>query len=82
MNQVPFKEIFQHMLLVQEEEGTGTLRYEVMRTSARGLLKLFAFARCLIELFHTGLTTFSQVCGGGSLFSLQDLGFVAEFFVI
>lgn len=49
------------MLLVEEENGTGTYKYDVTQTSHRGLLKLFAFARCLIELFHKGLTTYSQV---------------------
>lgn len=49
------------MLLVEEEDGTGTHKYDVTQTSHSGLLKLFAFARCLIELFHKGLTTYSQV---------------------
>lgn len=49
------------MLLVEEEDGTGTHKYDVTQTSHSGLLKLFAFARCLIELFHKGLTTYSQL---------------------
>nr|XP_053655972.1 ectopic P granules protein 5 homolog isoform X2 [Cherax quadricarinatus] len=59
LNQVPFKEIFQHVLLVEEENGQ--LHYDVSQTSHLGFMKLFAFATCLIELFHTGLTTYFQV---------------------
>lgn len=59
LNQVPFKEIFQHMLLIDEENDT--LKYNVSCTSRQGLMKLFAFATYLIQLFRVGLETYSQV---------------------
>ncbi|KAK7082716.1 hypothetical protein SK128_026803 [Halocaridina rubra] len=59
LNQVPFKEIFQHILLIEVENGS--LKYNVSFTSHHGLLKLFALATCLINLFRTGLATYSQL---------------------
>ncbi|XP_042238412.1 ectopic P granules protein 5 homolog isoform X1 [Homarus americanus] len=59
LNQVPFKEIFQHILLIKEEDGS--LNYDVSCTSHQGFMKLFAFATHLLQLFRTGLATYSQV---------------------
>ncbi|XP_045603349.2 ectopic P granules protein 5 homolog isoform X1 [Procambarus clarkii] len=59
LNQVPFKNIFQHILLVEEENGK--LRYSVSHTSHHGCMKLFAFATRLIQLFRRGLATYSQL---------------------
>ena len=59
LNQVPFKEIFQHMLLIRENDEA--VSYDVSGTSHHGLMKLFAFATSLIQLFRIGLATYSQV---------------------
>ncbi|XP_069970328.1 ectopic P granules protein 5 homolog isoform X2 [Penaeus vannamei] len=59
LNQVPFKEIFQHMLMIEDVDGS--LQYDVSRTSHHGLMKLFAFATILINLFCKGLSTFSMM---------------------
>ncbi|XP_068201303.1 ectopic P granules protein 5 homolog [Palaemon carinicauda] len=47
------------MLLINEENDT--LEYSVASTSRQGLMKLFAFATYLIQLFRNGLVTYSQV---------------------
>ncbi|XP_047502036.1 ectopic P granules protein 5 homolog [Penaeus chinensis] len=59
LNQVPFKDIFQHMLMIEDVDGS--LQYDVSRTSHHGLMKLFACATVLINLFCKGLSTYSMM---------------------
>lgn len=47
------------MLMIEDVDGS--LQYDVSRTSHHGLMKLFAFATILINLFCKGLSTFSMV---------------------
>ncbi|KAK4327000.1 hypothetical protein Pmani_002518 [Petrolisthes manimaculis] len=59
VNQVPFKSLFQHMLLVCK--SGGSLHYDPLQTSHHGFLKLFALATRLVQLFRKGLITYSQM---------------------
>ncbi|CAH1788011.1 unnamed protein product [Owenia fusiformis] len=58
LNQFPIQDMFRHLLLIYTDEEQDV--YNPLQTSETGMLKLLAFATCLIKLYGEGLNTFNM----------------------
>ena len=59
LDQIPLEPVFRHVLYVDPLHSPGDT-YSVLHTSESGMLKLFAFASCLIRILGSGLENFCQ----------------------
>ena len=61
LNQIPFEALFKHILQINLSKQEKELSYDVSRVNHSGMLKLFAFASQLINLFQEGLATYKML---------------------